>query len=161
MPAVQGARAPIEIAPAGERIAPARELLREYEAELRIDLCFQDFEGELASLPGAYVPPDGCLLLAAAAGELAGCVALRRHEGSTAELKRLYVRPAARGSGVARALTHAALAHARARGYREVVLDTLPGMVAAQALHRSLGFLETGPYRANPVAGASFMALAL
>ena len=139
-------------------VATARTLFREYADSIGIDLCFQDFETELATLPGAYRPPSGALLLAERAGEAVGCVALRPLEPpAVAELKRLYVRPSARGAGLGAALTEAALGLAREAGYARIRLDTLPTMAAAQALYRRLGFREVGPYRPNPIPGALYM----
>ena len=129
-----------------------RELLREYAAGLGLDLSFQDFEAELADPLGFY----DLVLLADD-----GCVALRRIDDETCEMKRLYVRPAGRGSGLGRRLAEAIVAEARSRGYRRMLLDTLPTMVAARALYVSLGFRETDPYRYNPVPGTSFLELAL
>lgn len=137
---------------------PVRALLREYEASLGVSLDFQGFDDEVAELPGAYAPPGGALLIAA---EGAGCVALRRIDDETCELKRLYVRPEWRSHGLGRQLTAAALERARALGYRRVRLDTLPGMERAQALYAELGFREIAPYRPNPVPGARFLELDL
>jgi len=140
----------------------ARTLFEEYGASLGVDLAFQDFATELATLPGAYVPPTGALLLAELEGEVVGCVALRPLEPPlVAELKRLYVRAAGRGHGLGSALTLAALDQARAAGYRRIRLDTLPGMTQAQALYRQLGFRDIPPYRYNPVPGTRFMELDL
>ncbi len=142
-------------------IEQARALFREYQQELGIDLCFQGFEKELAGLPGDYVPPSGRLFLAYNDGELAGCVALHRFRGDTCEMKRLYLRPAHRGSGAGRRLAEAVIAAAQQIGYARMVLDTLPSMRTAQALYRSLGFREIPSYRENPVPGALFMELEL
>lgn len=141
----------------------AKTLFREYEAEADAAICFSGFERELAELPGAYAPPNGRLLLAEVDGAAAGCVALRPtpSEPREGEMKRLYVRPAFRKSGAGRLLVVRLVDEARAVGYRAVRLDTLPSMRAAQALYRSLGFLEIAPYNDNPVAGTLFMRLAL
>jgi ribosomal protein S18 acetylase RimI-like enzyme len=133
-------------------------LLREYEASLGVSLCFQDFPAELASLPGHYAPPGGALLLAraAVAGDhtppLLGMVALRpvRDQGQWCEMKRLYVRAAARGCGLGRRLAEAAMAEAARIGYRRICLDTLPEMQAAQGLYRALGFRRTGISDSEP-----------
>ena len=139
-------------------LATARTLFREYADSIGVDLCFQDFETELATLPGGYRPPSGALLLAESDGQAAGCVAVRPLEPpAVAELKRLYVRPSARGAGLGAALTEAALQRARAAGYECIRLDTLPTMAAAQALYRRLGFREVAPYRLNPIPGALYM----
>lgn len=149
----------IDIRAAGEDdLATVRELLREYEASLGVSLDFQGFNDEVADLPGAYAPPRGALLIAS---NDAGCVALRRIDEETCELKRLYVRPAWRGHGLGRRLTLAALQRARELDYRRVRLDTLPGMERAQALYAELGFREIAPYRPNPVLGARFLELEL
>ncbi len=143
-------------------VAVAKALFTEYAASLGIDLGFQDFDAELASLPGVYVPPAGALLLAEQASEVVGCVALRPLEPPlVAELKRLYVRPAARGQGAGATLSRAILACARTAGYERVRLDTLPNMGQAQALYLQLGFQEIAAYRHNPVPGTVFMELDL
>lgn len=140
-----------------EDVAAARELFGEYAASLDVDLAFQGFAEELAALPAGYEPPTGALLLAHLDGAPVGCAAIRALEGDACELKRLYVRPAARGHALGRALTNAALDKAGALGYRSVRLDTLPTMTSAYALYLELGFREIGPYRFNPVAGTRYL----
>ena len=134
-------------------VEQVRELLREYAAGLGVDLSFQDFEAELADPLGFYE----LVLLA----DEEGCVALRHIDDESCEMKRLYVRPEARGGGLGRRLAEAVIAEARARGYRRMVLDTLPTMAAARALYASLGFRETEPYRFNPIEGTTFLELVL
>jgi len=153
----------IVLADTVQAIAQAGVLFREYAAALTIDLGFQDFEHEVASLPGEYAPPSGRLFLSFVDGatDAAGCVALRRISGDTCEMKRLYVRAGFRGLGVGRALALAVIAAAREVGYTFMRLDTLPEMSQAQALYRSLGFQEIAPYRFNPVPGSRFLELPL
>ena len=126
-----------------------------------MDLGFQDFDGELASLPGKYAPPDGYVLLVTDGAETAGCAALRPLGEGVCELKRMYVRPAWRKRGVGRMLAEALITRARRIGYRRMRLDTVGRMAAAQALYRSLGFREIAPYYPSPLPGAMFMELML
>lgn len=143
----------------------ARSLIEEYAAQIGtsmgVDLGFQNFSAELNQLPAMYGPPSGCLLLASRDDEWIGCCALRRFTDEVGEMKRLYVKPTARGADLGRRLTERLVAAARALGYRRMVLDTLQGMVAAQKLYRSVGFRETEPYYFNPMAGVSYMELDL
>lgn len=142
-------------------LEPIRALLREYAASLGFKLCFQSFDEELASLPGAYGPPRGACLIAENGGELAGVVALRDLGESACEMKRLYVRPAFRGRGAGRDLALAIIGEARLRGYTVMRLDTVASMAAAQGLYEALGFRDIPPYYDNPVPGARFMELRL
>jgi putative acetyltransferase len=153
----------IDIIPATsvDQIAIARRLFREYEASLGIELTFQGFAQEVAGLPGAYIPPAGRLFLATDGAEPAGCVALRPLGDGICEMKRLYVRPTARGARLGRRLTETVLREARAIGYARMRLDTLPSMKEAFALYQTLGFREIAPYCENPIAGARFMELGL
>lgn len=130
-----------------------RTMLREYAASLDVDLCFQGFEQELATLDTYYE--------AIWMADSAGCIALRRLDEAACEMKRLYVRPEHRGSGLGRALALHCIDAARSRGYRALRLDTMPSMRAAIALYESLGFRDVAPYRVNPVPGARFMELTL
>ena len=149
-------------AKSAEEIDRARELFEEYAAGIGIDLCFQSFDKELAELPGKYVPPGGRLLIAIDEHQAAGCVALRKIADGVCEMKRLYVRPGFRGTGLGHTLAEAIILSAREIGYQRMRLDTLPGkMDRAIAMYRSLGFKEIGPYYDNPVESALFMELEL
>lgn len=138
-----------------------REIFREYAGTLGIDLGFQDFEAELAALPGDYAAPRGHLLLAQVDGAIAGCCALRPLDAAdypnASEMKRLYVRKAFRGFGLGRELAEAMLDQARRAGYACVLLDTLDGMESARALYTDLGFEEIPPYYHNPIAGSHYL----
>jgi putative acetyltransferase len=145
-----------------KQIAQARELFLEYAQSLGFSLCFQNFDQELATLPGGYAPPEGRLLLAEYDGQLAGCVALHALEPGVCEMKRLYLRPQFRGKGLGRVLADRIIAEARHIGYKQMRLDTVePVMKDAVAMYRTLGFREITPYCANPIAGALYMELTL
>lgn len=149
-----------EAAPAD--LAQVRTLFEEYAAWLAVDLCFQGFAEEVATLPGAYAPPRGRLYVAEAGATLVGCIALRPlSEPGVGEVKRLYVRPAARGTKLGEALVRRLLSDARAIGYRELRLDTLAFMRDAHKLYARLGFTECSPYYHNPLPGAVYMSFAL
>jgi ribosomal protein S18 acetylase RimI-like enzyme len=149
------------IAPArtDEDLASVAALFRAYAASLPVDLAYQGFEAEVTGLPGRYAPPEGALLLARDGNGLAlGCVALRAlGPPGSCEMKRLYVDPRGRGVGLGRALAEAVMAEAALPGYRDIRLDTLPGMAEAQALYRRLGFVPAEPYYDTPVAGTVFL----
>jgi putative acetyltransferase len=138
-----------------------RQILREYGQALGIDLCFQNFDAELASLPGDYVPPQGALLLALVDGAVAGCGALRAlpeaDYANACEMKRLYVRPGFRRFGLGRILAQALIDAAIQAGYSTMLLDTLDDMEAARGLYESLGFEEIPPYYYNPIPGAHYL----
>ena len=141
--------------------AVVRQLFEQYAASLSIDLSFQDFQRELASLPGAYAPTRGALFLAYVETVAAGCIGLRPFSESVGEIKRLYVLPSFRGQGVARALVAAALAQARRCGYATLVLDTLGSMHSAIALYESFGFRRTEAYYPNPLPNVLYFRLSL
>ena len=153
----------IELAPPGsaQEFDEVRTIFREYADGLDVDLRFQHFDEELASLPGEYAAPRGALLLARVDGELAGCCALRPLDGSdysnAAEMKRLYVRKAFRGFGLGRQLAETVLDAARQAGYACVLLDTLDDMEAARAMYEEIGFEEIPPYYHNPVPGSHYL----
>ena len=142
-------------------LADCRELFAEYQRSLGVDLAYQGFAHELATLPGKYAPPRGRLLLARDGHAAIGCAALRPLEDGDCEMKRLYVRPIARGTGLGRALATRLIAVAKEAGYAHMRLDTLPAMGPAQALYERLGFRDVAPYYDSPVPGTRFMALAV
>lgn len=145
-----------------EQITQTRELFLEYAESLGFSLCFQNFDRELAGLPGDYAPPEGRLLLAEYEGQLAGCVALHKLADDICEMKRLYLRPQFHGKGLGRALADRIIAEARAIGYQRMRLDTVePVMKDAVAMYRRIGFREIAPYCNNPIAGALYMELLL
>jgi GNAT superfamily N-acetyltransferase len=153
----------IEIRPAEfpRELSIVRELFREYADGLGVDLCFQHFDDELATLPGSYAPPTGRLLVALRDEDPVGSVALRRIDATSCEMKRLYVRPRARGEQLGRGLAERICADARDAGYARICLDTLPSMISAQRLYASLGFEPIAPYVFNPIAGTQYLALVL
>jgi len=145
-----------------EQFDAARELFKEYAAGLAIDMCFQDFDRELKTLPGKYAPPDGRLLLAYAAEDLVGCIALRKLDDHTCEMKRLFLRPAFRGKGYGRQMIDELIEAAREIGYERMWLDSLPGkMDAAIALYRELGFREIPAYYDNPLESVVYLERAI
>jgi ribosomal protein S18 acetylase RimI-like enzyme len=147
---------PVEIP---RHLGLVRGLFRDYADALGISLDFQDFEAELAGLPGDYAPPRGRLLLAWQADEAVGCVALRPLEQGICEMKRLYVSPAARATGLGRRLAHRICDEARAAGYDRMRLDTLSTMTPARRLYEALGFRPIPPYYFNPIPGAVYLEL--
>mgnify|MGYP001501899527 CR=1 FL=1 len=136
-------------------------IFREYVASPSADLVFQEFETEFANLPGKYGQPDGCVVLARARGTVVGCAALRKVNSVTCELKRVYVRPGARGGSIGRRLVEHMIQQARVIGYTTMCLDVLPEFVAAQRLYESLGFVPAEPVSYNPIPGTKFLALSL
>jgi len=144
-----------------ELLSIVQELFKEYACSLDFDLCFQNFDKELAELPGEYAPPDGRLIVAINETKVVGCVALRKIIDGICEMKRLYVRPAYRGKGIGRELVRAIIGEAEKICYTHMRLDTVPAMKEAIGLYRSTGFYEIEPYRNNPVEGAMFLELTL
>jgi ribosomal protein S18 acetylase RimI-like enzyme len=142
-------------------MAAVRALIEEYSRWIDLDLTFQEIDAELDGLPGDYAPPTGLLLVGFVDDRLEGLVACRQWSADICEMKRLYVRPSGRGSGLARALVTTLLAAATAQGYRQIYLDTLPMMGAAQRIYESLGFRDVAPYYDTPIPGTRFMARTL
>ena len=143
------------------RVRLVSSLFEEYADSLGVDLCFQGFSEELATLPGAYARPSGRLLLALSGSDAAGCVALRALEPDVCEMKRLFVRPGFRGSGLGRRLVERVVVEGREAGYVRMRLDTLPSMNVARSLYAEIGFTPIPPYRPNPIAGAEYLELQL
>ncbi len=144
-----------------EELEEARRLFREYEVFLGVDLCFQGFEDELAGLPGKYAPPCGALLIGISKGKTVGCVAVRPLDGEVCEMKRLYVKPDARGLGLGRQLAQEIIGVATALGYSLMRLDTLDRLTEAMRLYETIGFQRSGPYYDNPLPGVVYWELDL
>lgn len=140
-----------------EQLEIARELFMEYARSLEFSLGFQDFEEEIAGMPGHYGPPAGCILLVFVGREPAGCVALRKLEEGICEMKRLYVRPGYRRRGIGRTLSEKIIEEARKIGYHKMRLDTLSSMKEAISIYREMGFYDIEPYRYNPFEHAVFL----
>ena len=151
-------QAEIIAATSAEDYAAGKTLIEEYAAALGVDLCFQNFSEEIANLPKSYGPPRGCLLLARVNGETVGSVAVRYQGAAVCEMKRLYVKPQYRGTGLGRRLVESAIRHARRLSYSRMVLDTLPNMTEARSLYESLGFREVEGYYPNPLHGVRYLA---
>ena len=155
----------LDFSPDDTWLQPTREILREYAQGVGVDLAFQNFDAELATLPGEYAPPSGALLLALVDGQLAGCGGLRALADvdypNACEMKRLYVRRAFRRFGLGRVLAQALIDRATLAGYSTMLLDTLDDMEAARGLYQSLGFEEVPPYYFNPIAGAHYLKVEL
>ncbi|MCC0644640.1 MULTISPECIES: GNAT family N-acetyltransferase [unclassified Clostridioides] len=144
-----------------ENLENVKILFTEYSNSLNIDLCFQDFNNELKTLPGKYEKPSGSLILAFVDENLAGCVALKKLEDKVCELKRLYVRDKFRGLKIGKILLEEIVEEAKKIGYTYMRLDTLPSMKSAQGLYEKIGFYDIDPYTYNPIEGARYMELKL
>lgn len=151
----------IKIISAIQHLDEIRLLFREYANSLEIDLCFQDFEQELQSLPGKYSEPDGRMYIALLNDKVAGCIALRRFDQNSAELKRLYIRNGFRGLGISKRLIQRVIQDAMDTGYKSILLDTLETMKPAISLYTSFGFEEIESYYDNPIEGAKYFKLDL
>jgi len=134
-----------------------KQLLTDYALSLNFNLCFQNFKKEMDDLPGDYATPSGRLLMAYSDGIPAGCIALRKIDNETSEMKRLYVRPEFRKLHIGRLLAERIIDEAKIIGYKRIRLDTVPDMEIAQKLYLSMGFKQINPYRENPIPGAIFM----
>lgn len=150
-----------EIKPAYDRLDEVRTLFREYHKMLGIDLGFQNFDEELATLPGKYLPPDGRLYVIYLEDKLAGCIALRRYDATRCEMKRLFVRPQFRGLRLGRILAERIIEDAKAIGYQAMVLDTLKTLESAVTMYRRMGFEEIAPYYDNPLKDVLYFQLTL
>jgi ribosomal protein S18 acetylase RimI-like enzyme len=160
--ASRDSRRRVTIDDAGPAELPAiREMLQEYRDWVGADLSFQGFAREVQGLPGDYVRPDGRLLIARLDAEAAGMVAMRRLDASRAEMKRLYVRPTARGARIGHELVARIIDAAREGGYQSIVLDTLPVMQSAQRLYAEFGFVDIAPYYESPLPGTRYLGLTL
>jgi len=151
----------IKIISAVQHLEDIKQLFREYANSLEIDLCFQDFEQELQSLPGKYSEPDGRLYIALFNDKVVGCIALRRFNQTSAELKRLYIRNGFRGLGISKRLIQRVIQDAMDTGYKSILLDTLETMKPAISLYTSFGFEEIESYYDNPIEGAKYFKLDL
>lgn len=151
----------IKVISAMNQLDEIRQLFREYANSLEIDLCFQDFEEELKSLPGKYSEPDGRLYIAYLDDKVVGCIALRRYDDIRAELKRLFVRNGYRGLGISKRLIQRIIQDALDIGYHSILLDTLDTMKPAISLYTSIGFKEIESYYDNPIEGAKYFELNL
>ena len=144
-----------------DQVSIVRELFLEYAKSLGFSLCFQDFDKELARLPGEYAPPDGRLFIALDDTDAIGCIALRKLDEGICEMKRLYVKPSCRGKGLGKLLVQTVIDEAVKIGYKKMRLDTVPKMKEAIDLYRKIGFKEIKPYRENPIEGALYMEMEL
>ncbi len=151
----------IDLVTAEPLLSKVRELFLEYRSLLGFDLCFQNFEEELSTLPGKYAPPKGRLYLASLDEQVIGCIALRPLEENKCEMKRFYVRPQYRGQKAGRALVTKLIEEAKTIGYRQMFLDTVPSQQIAQTLYGSLGFYKIEPYCYNPIEGTLYLVLDL
>lgn len=151
----------IQIKLAYESLDDIRVLFKEYAQSLEVDLCFQDFNQELETLPGKYASPDGKLYIAYVGDKIAGCIALRRYDDKNAELKRLFIRNGYRGLGISKVLINQIIEDAKNSGYDAILLDTLNTMKPAINLYKNMGFKEVEPYYENPLDGATYFCLNL